>query len=145
MTLTIHLSVSFLTFTALCSLSITVEAVWVCTLIAGMVEKSVPLIASVAFQVIQSLASFATLSTWHARVVIEIPGVSFKASQAKVIFITIEASVLTEIVKFWQIDIIIDILSLQLDMTATIREFVTQITGKTAICIQTDNAVGNKT
>ena len=62
-----------MTFATLSSLSITVEAVWICALIAGMVEKSVPLIASVAFQVIQSLASFATLSTWHARVVIKIP------------------------------------------------------------------------
>ena len=93
-----------------------------------VIEEPESLITRKAFHILKGLTSLTPLPTFHTRIVKDIPRVPLETSETKIVLIAIETPQSTKIVKLWQIDISFYILSLQLNMTLVLDQFVPQST-----------------
>ena len=106
-----------------------------------MVVEAVPDAAGEAVHIKQRLATLAALRAGHAGVVVNISGVAFKAGEAEIVFIAVEASNLAEVVELGKIDVIVDILELKLDEAGSFNQFVPQRAGNAGCALKTEDAV----
>lgn len=77
-----------------------IKTILIYTSEAGILIEPKTRIAAIALHILACLACPASRTTSSASICVDVSGVSFKAGQTKIIPITIEASLLTEIVYF---------------------------------------------